>query len=236
MAHDLILHPTLGDSGADRPVVLDRWLVHPPSLSVEPYRLLATRLRYLADSPGRVLGVTSAVEGEGKTSTSINLAVVLARDFGFRVMYMECDLRRPSVARSNRHVPGLVEFVQGELPIERVVRPGPVAGLDLMTAGRSESYQPVHILASATLQRSLVRLRERYQFVIVDCPPMMLASDIGLIAEWVDHFLLVIRSGETDRSVVQAAVEAVGTDRFVGAVLGDVGGTGSFSGSTYRSP
>ena len=223
MSRNLILHPEFsGRSGNG--IRLDRWLVPRHSAAEEQYRVLATRLRHLAGdpgSPGRVLGVTSAVAAEGKTTASLNLAVTLARDFQYRVLFLEADLKRPSISRGNRHIPGLVEFVSGEVPLEDCVCPSGIEGLSVFVAGRAEGAQSVHVLGSPLLHRSLVRLRERYDFVIVDCPPLMSASDMGLISEWSDHFLLVVRAGTTDRSLVLSAVEGIGKERFVGVVLGD---------------
>jgi len=222
MDRNLIIHPKAQQSWDDDGITLSRWQVPRYSVAEEQYRVLATRLRGLAGkagAPGRVLAMTSAVPSEGKTCSSVNLSVVLARDYQYRVLLLEGDLKRPSIARGNRHIPGLVEYVNGEVPLKGVIRNSDVEGLSVLSAGRTDERLSSQILGSALLQRTMLRLRESFDFVIVDCPPMLAASDMGLVAEWVDHFLLVVRAGTTDRSVVKDAMATLPREKFIGAVL-----------------
>ena len=237
MDRNLIVHPKIQQRWDEEGIAIDRWQVPRYSGAEEQYRVLATRLRGLAGqlgAPGRVLALTSALPGEGKTCSSVNLSVVLARDFNYRVLLLEGDLKRPSIARGNRQVPGLVEYVNGEVPLKGAIRDTEMEGLSVLSAGRTDDCQSTQILGSALLQRTMLRLRESFDFVVVDCPPMMAAADLGLVSEWVDHFLLVVRAGTTDRSIVKDAMASLPREKFVGAVLSNARETGGqFGYGTY---
>ncbi len=223
MDRNLIIHPKVQQGWDEDRVTLSRWQVPRYSGAEEQYRVLATRLRALLGSypgaPGRVVALTSALSGEGRTVSSVNLASVLARDFQYRVLLLEADLKHPSIARGNRHIPGLVEYVNGEVPLKGVIRNTGIDGLNVLAAGHSDKQLSAQVLGSALLQRTMLRLRERFDFVIVDCPPMLAASDLGVVSEWTDHFLLVIKAATTDRSVVSSAMSHLPKEKFIGAVL-----------------
>ncbi len=235
MDRNLIIHPKVQQGWDEDGIALSRWQVPRYSGAEEQYRVLATRLRTLIGShpgaPGRVVALTSALPSEGKTVSSVNLATVLARDFQYRVLLLEADLKRPSVARGHRHIPGMVEYVNGEVPLQGVIRNSDIDGLNVMVGGHTGNQPSSQILGSALLQRTLLRLRERFDFVVVDCPPMLTVSDLGLIAEWTDHFLLVVKAATTDRSVVRESLNRLPKEKFVGAVLSntrDMGGRYSY--------
>ncbi|MBI5136394.1 MAG: CpsD/CapB family tyrosine-protein kinase [Nitrospirae bacterium] len=224
MDRNLIIHPKVQQAWDEDKVTLERWQVPRYSAAEEQFRVLATRLRTMLGqpgAPGRVVALTSALPGEGKTLNCVNLATVLARDFEYRALLLEADLKRPAIGRGNRHIPGLIEYVSGEVPLKGVIRGTAIEGLSVLTAGRAENPLSTQVLGSALLQRTMLRLRESFDFVVVDCPPMLAASDLGLVAEWTDHFLLVVKAGTTDRSVVKSSMECLPKGKFLGAVLSD---------------
>lgn len=237
MDRSLIVHPN-SRRPADAPTVrLGRWMLDNPS-ETEQVRVLCTRLRRLTGgdgyAPARVVAITSAVEGEGKTVSSVNLAAALARDFLHRVLLVEADLRRPAMSRRQPSLMGLCECATGEVSFEDAICATDVAGLSVLVAGRSAGDRSTHYLGSALFRQQLVRMRERYDYIVVDCPPMLVTADMGLIVEWVDHLLFVIRAGVTDRSLVARALDGGYRDRIAGVILNGVSEMGEgYRGYTY---
>jgi capsular exopolysaccharide synthesis family protein len=232
----LILHPQ--SRGAQRPEVrLGRWLLTQPA-ETEQFRVLCARLRRVIGDgnrgPARVVAVTSAVEGEGKTLTSVNLAAALARDFLHRVLLIEADLRRPTLSRRQPSLMGLVECAKGALTVEDALCTTDVPNLVTLVAGRTQDERSTHFLSSAAFRQQLVRMRERFDHIIVDCPPLLPAADMGLVAEWVDHLLLVIRADATDRLLVTRALEGGFRERVAGVILNGVSKFGDgYQGYSY---
>jgi capsular exopolysaccharide synthesis family protein len=236
MDRSLIVHPQ--SRGATRPEVrLGRWLLTNPS-DTEQFRVLCTRLRRVTGDagrgPARVVAVTSALEGEGKTLSAVNLAAALARDFLHRVLLIEADLRRPTLSRRQPSLMGFVECAKGQLSVEDALCTTDVPNLLTLVAGRTESERSTHFLGSAVFRQQLVRVRERFDHIVVDCPPLLPSADMGLVVEWVDHLLLVIRADATDRSQVRHALEGGIRERVAGVILNGVSTFGEgYPGYTY---
>jgi len=230
-----------GHSGEDvqRPKIADlgRWRMPRNHPEVEQYRSLCARLRQLTaeneKGKGRVVGITSAMPGEGKTTTAVNLSVTLARDFHCRVLLLEADLRQPSIHAAICPTGGLVDHITRRTPLEEVLIHTSLPQLSVLTAGALDGGSSTEHLGTSSIDPVLATLREFFDYVIVDCPPLLPAADMGLISEWLDQILLVIRAGITSRDTVRRAV--IGTDRakFSGAVLNGMIGTGKVFGYDY---
>jgi len=203
------------------------WLVaatdmHSPS--AEAYRTLRTNLIFsqAVRTLHRVV-VTSAAEGEGKTTTATNLAVAFAQQ-GMRVLLVDCDLRHPGLDAifGLPREPGLTQLVLGHVQPADVVRNAPVDGLSIITSG-TVPPNPGELLASERMEGVLGGLGGAFELVLMDTPPVLAASEVAALAARSDGVLLVLRAGQTERG---AAVEAlhrfrdVGA-RVVGAVLND---------------
>lgn len=236
MDRSLIVHPQA--RRADRPEVrLGRWLLTNP-VETEQFRVLCTRLRRITGEggrgPARVVAVTSALEGEGKTLSSVNLAAALARDFLHRVLLIEADLRRPTLSRRQPSLVGLVECAKGEISFDDALCATDVPNLMTLVAGRTEGERSTHFLGSSVFRQQLVRMRERFDHIVVDCPPLLPAADMGLVVEWIDHLLLVIRADATDRQQVMRSLEGGVKERVVGVILNGVSKFGEgYPGYTY---
>jgi capsular exopolysaccharide synthesis family protein len=233
----LIVHPKYRADG-DPEIRLDRWLMPPRGGAEEQFRVLATRIRRPREGnvgPGRVIAVTSALSGEGKTVNSINLAVSLARDFHHSVLLVEADFKHPMLGKVYRSRPGLGEAVAVGAPVEDCLYGTEITGLNVLLTGGDGASRSTQFLGSPTLHRIMLRLRERYDFVIVDGPPLLPVADMGLIVEWCDHVLLVVRAGQTDRSIVKQAIERLDRKKLLGVVLNAATGfTGRYGpGLTY---
>jgi capsular exopolysaccharide synthesis family protein len=151
--------------------------------------------------------VTSAVPQEGKTTLVCHLALSIARAQR-KTLLIDCDLRRPAL----HHVfdipsgPGLSEVLRGETQVASVTRPGPVEGLDILPAGHN-SREATQILATGEMRKLLEQLRGRYDFVLIDCSPVLLVADALALGKRVDGVLLSVRPELSQMTRVQEAYE-----------------------------
>ena len=190
------------------------------STSTEQYRRLAGRL-YLAQAERgtRVVMVTSAMPGEGKTLTATNVALTLAESYKRQVLLIDADLRRPWVHEMFQvpNLSGLNDGLRSEedrkIPLLRLTD-----NLSILTAGRPDR-DPMSVLSSDRMRRVLQEASARFDWVIIDTPPVALLTDAHLLASLVDAVLLVVQAGKTPLAAINKAVEAVGRERILGIVL-----------------
>ena len=189
-------------------------------ISREQYRRLAAALHRHRELTGlKVLMVTSAAVGEGKTLTSANLALTLSESYKKKVLLIDADLRRPAVQKIFRldEGPGLGEGLEGtsnrKMPVHRIS-----SLLSVLTAGRPIS-DPISRLTSDRMRSMLDEAREAFEWVIIDTPPVALLPDANLLGAMVDGAIFVIRANGPSYQLVQRAIEAVGRERIVGTVL-----------------
>lgn len=187
----------------------------------EALRKLRTNLRYANIDKGlRTLIVSSALQGDGKSTVSANLARVMALS-GQDVILMEGDLRRPTMKdtfRMGSHHPGLSQLLVGATSLERALVRTPVAGLQVIPAGDTPP-NPSELLGSTRMSELLSYLAADH-VVIIDAPPILPVTDAVALAEHADGVLLVVRSGSTTQDQLRQA--AAGIKQGGGAVLGVV--------------
>ena len=190
------------------------------SISVEQFRRLAARvLLAQAESGARVLMVTSAVPGEGKTLTSANLALTLSESYKRQVLLIDGDLRRPWIHQVFQipNVSGLNDGLRMESE-RKIPLVSYTEHLSILTAGRPDA-DPMSVLSGIGMRRVLEEASQRFEFVIIDTPPVGLLSDAHLLSGLVDAVLLVVESGKSPLPALKRAVEAVGRARVLGVVL-----------------
>lgn len=191
--------------------------------SVEEYRRLATTLHLMQEVNGlRALIVSSALPRDGKTLTSTNLALTLSESYKRRVLLIDADFRRPSVHEifGLSNMTGLADGLRGDGPIAMpFVQVSP--NLTVLTAGIFQG-SPMAGLTSDRMRSVMADARARFDWVIVDTPPVGLISDANLLASLVDGVLLVIGAGATPYVAIQRAVSEFGRERIVGVVLNRV--------------
>lgn len=175
----------------------------------EAYSRVATNLSFLGNgSELRTLLVTSALEGEGKTTSAINLALTLARQGG-RVLFIDGDLRRGTASRLGRagH-PGFADMLAGHATFERAVQRISVGDdvLDFIGAGRLPE-QPSRLLAARTARDLLAGLAADHDFTIIDSPPINMVADAALLASLADGVVVVARAGRTPPEALSFAIE-----------------------------
>lgn len=177
--------------------------LRPKSAIAEAFRSLRTSIHFSAiNREKKVLIATSTFPGEGKTTISANLAITLSQT-GARVLVIDGDLRRPSLHTKFGHskVPGLSEVLAGDVPAEGILHDTGIPGLKLMTAGTTPP-NPAELLGSEKMADLLTALREQYDHIIIDAPPVLAVTDAPLLTSRCDMVIVVL---ETERVPVKAA-------------------------------
>ena len=206
-------------------------LFNPTSYEAEQYRVLRHVVETLRKGANlRVVAVTSPGVGDGKTTTSINLAGALAQSPDARVLLADMDFRRPSVARELGLGPskrGFVDAVlEGSLTLEDILKNLPNFNLSILPAGRAV-VAPYELLKSPRLEALLKDARQRYDFIVLDTPPFVPVPDCRLIAKYVDGFIVVVSAHRTPRGVLAEALDLMDPAKVVGLV---------FNGDDVRRP
>ena len=186
---------------------------------VEQHRHLAASLHHAQLRSGaRTVMVTSAVEAEGKTTTAANVALTLSHSHQRQVLLIDADLRRPSMhfLLQLDNTVGLGDMLKGTTPKVPLHRLSPT--LQVLTAGRP-MHDPMSALVSDAMRQFLIEAAERFDWVVIDTPPVALLSDANLLGEMIDHALLVVRAATTPYPLVKRAIDAIGPDRVLGVVL-----------------
>jgi capsular exopolysaccharide synthesis family protein len=197
---------------------------NPHSPVVEAFRILRTNLQFsLLDRPGRALLVTSASPLEGKTTTVVSLAQVLA-DAGQRVIVVDADLRRPSVHRyfNLRNDQGLTTaLMYPDLLDSALSRPAGAENLRVMTSGPIPP-NPAELLGSPRMGVLLEKLQTMADIVLVDSPPALAVADPSILAHMVDGVVVVVDSGRTRAVALTRTREALERAAGAGKILGGV--------------
>jgi capsular exopolysaccharide synthesis family protein len=194
-------------------------LQRPFSQYAEAIRLAYTALRLRhAGQPPKVIQITSAVPGEGKTTFAVSLAASLAQS-GMRVLLFDLDLRHPSVARELPLAEGgaFSRFVAGEQRSDETVQRDPESGVEVIAFQHSR-LNPTRLLSSRRMATLIGLLRNSYDVVILDGPPLLGVSDSKLLTELADAVVFVVRWEETTLDLVEDAV------RQLEAVRAKIGG------------
>ena len=198
------------------------------SAVAEAYAILQTNIAFSrADETIRVLALTSPLPSEGKTTTAVNFALTLA-ERGLSVCLLDADLRRGQVHEvfGLPRGPGLSEVLQGKLPFDvaaRVVKVNELRQLTALTCGGPVDSPP-GLVGSARMRALLEQLREHYDLIVIDTPPVNILTDAALIGVHADGVLLVVRAGATDIAALSYAMEQLRHVRApaLGVVLNDV--------------
>ncbi len=193
-----------------------------PALSIEQYRRLAAALHDAQGAHGLTsLIVTSALPLDGKTLTAINLALTLSESYGRRVLLVDADLRRPSLHNAFQLVNavGLGQVLRSQIadvPLTNVSK-----NLAVLTAGCSDS-DPMAAITSGRMRSLLDEWEARFEWVILDAPPVALLPDAQLLSRLTHAVIFVIGAGVTPHAVVDRAIAGLGRECILGTVLNRV--------------
>lgn len=214
--HEVPVQPILPSKLHPRLILLTA----PQSPECEQYRSLRTQLFHAAEKKKtQVVAVTSTLAGEGKTSTVINLGLAIAQSEK-RVLVIDGDLRRPNVAAylGTRAKAGFGEALSGEgNPLDLLFT---IEGHELyLLAVSRESANPTELLSSERLAGIIAELRQYFDFILIDSPPVLPFADARLLANHADAVILVIRAGMAQYETVEKAIEALPAGKMLGVVL-----------------
>lgn len=196
-------------------------LVNRESMAAEKFRFLGVRLRQMRQSrPLKKLLITSTIPQEGKSMVAANLACTLARRQQQRTLLLEGDLRRPSLSAlfGLGKLPGLCDWLQGE--------PGPMrniyrlegAGCWFLPAG-SAAKNPLELMQSGRLATLMDQLTSRFDWIVIDSPPVLPLGDTSIWSRLADGVLLVTRQGATKKQDLKRGLEAIEQSKLIGALL-----------------
>ncbi|HEY0797790.1 MAG TPA: polysaccharide biosynthesis tyrosine autokinase, partial [Candidatus Baltobacteraceae bacterium] len=192
------------------------------SVTIESYFQFVTALRYASSTRLRTIAVTSARQGEGKSTVAVNTAIALA-EVEPRILLIDGDLRRPSLHTKLgiRPSQGLSDILVGTAVWEDVIQPTKHAGLDLLAAG-TRTPNSYRLLQSEQFDELLARAAESYKTIIIDSPAVEPIIDAAILAAHTDGTVFVIASNETDTNVAKTAIaklRSAGVRNILGAVL-----------------
>jgi capsular exopolysaccharide synthesis family protein len=199
-------------------------LVAPESAEAEQYRALRYEVEHLhEDGRNAAVCVCSPLAGEGKTMTSVNLAGSLAQDAGAKVLLVEVDLRRPSIGArlglGDVAERGLADAILDPgLTLGEVVCHMPHFNVSVLPAGK-RPRAPYELLKSPRFGELLTEARKRFDFLILDAPPVISVPDCRLIAHWVDGFFMVVAAHRTPKEALDEALTLMPPSSVLGLVF-----------------
>jgi capsular exopolysaccharide synthesis family protein len=204
------------------PELVAMW--YPTSAVAEQYRVAATRLGLIeGKQKSTVVCMTSAMMGEGKTATALNVAYVFSRDLNRKTVLVDCDLKRPMVHAyaGMESTAGLTEVLLGHKTLDECLEYHEQLGIWVLPAGIETSGTAA--LAHVDRLSELIQgLRERFEYIVLDSPPLLPVAESMLIVRLADVVVHVIRARSTPRDAVASAIKMIGQDRAVAVVLNGV--------------
>ena len=192
----------------------------------EEFRTLRSRLYHAREKmPLKKVLVTSALPKEGKSFTAANLAQVLVRQHGRRVLLIDADLRGPRLHMmlGTTSSPGLVDYLQGDCDEFTIMQRGPMENLFFIPSGQ-ETSNPAELVSNGRLKTLLQRVEALFDWIIIDSPPAVPVSDAGVLAKACDGVLLVVRSNTTPVDMARRARQEFPDDSLIGVVLNGANG------------
>ncbi len=207
----------------------------PDSVPAEAFRSLRTRVQFSRPDKEslKTILVTSSTPQEGKTTVAINLAGSFALS-NKKTLIVDCDLRRPrlhQILERNKQ-PGLIDHLVGEFELDQIIYPAKIKGLSIITSGTIPP-NPAEMLDSKQMEKFLAEVRNRFDYIILDAPPIVAVTDAEILAKKVDGSILVVSADTTENDVFERAIQLIKHDYsvLIGSVLNnfnDKPGYGSY--------
>ena len=206
--------------GTDRRFVAK---LFPRSMAAEQYRVAAARLQLSSGGAG-VAVVTSAIKGEGKTTTVMNLGYTLARDFGKRVLLVDCDFVYPELKcfleRPTQY--GLIDYLRGDCKLEDATASFAEIPCWIMTAGVLETDPTELLKKTDRLEWVFSQMREKFDYVLLNAPPILPVATMNVLEKHVDLLLLVVKANQTSQQVVRRALGSLRGSKPIQVILNAV--------------
>jgi capsular exopolysaccharide synthesis family protein len=195
----------------------------PDSIPSEAFRALRTRIQFsrINKESLKTILITSSAPQEGKTTIASNLAGSFAQSKK-KVLLIDCDLRKPAVHKlfNNERIPGLIDFLIGSVKLEEVIVKSNLTDLSYISAGTIPP-NPAEMLDSKEMRNFLKQMRDKFDLIILDSPPVIAVTDSEILTSMVDGTLLVVSAGNTEIDMMERSVELIRREntQFLGTVL-----------------
>jgi exopolysaccharide/PEP-CTERM locus tyrosine autokinase len=188
----------------------------------EQFRMLRTNILFPpSGKPPRTILVTSALPNEGKSFIASNLALAISQNIDKHVLLLDCDMRKPNIHSIFGYdmVPGLSTYLTMGQPLQKLILRTAADRLRILPAGPPPK-NPSELLSSNRMADLIREVKKRYadRFILIDSPPPHLTAETTAIARLVDGIVLVVKVGNTNRSLVQELVEKMGREKILGVV------------------
>jgi len=197
----------------------------PDSFEADQYRMLRLAIeRACPSETSRVIAITSSIPGEGKTLTTINLSGAIANSGQARVLMIDADLRRPSIAkmlgRGDAHRGwGLVDAIlDRRLSLEQIAWRREPFNVSVVTSRRPQA-DTYELLANGRFGELVHEARQRFEYVIIDTPPVLPTADSRLLAEWIDGYVILVSGDSTPRRLLEETLALLGPAKILGLVF-----------------
>lgn len=201
-------------------------LCDPHSPVSEEYRKLKSVVTAFAKQDGfrNVIMVTSSVSSEGKSLTSLNLAITLAQEMDHTVLLVDADLRKPSIQTYLGMEPskGVSDYLNGDVPLSDLLIKTGIGRLTLLPAG-TPLKNPVELFSSRKMNGFITEIKNRYhdRFIIIDTPPVLPFAETRSLCAIADGVLFVIREGQASPENILEAIKALDSSKLIGSVYND---------------
>jgi receptor protein-tyrosine kinase len=182
----------------------------------EQYRILRTNLQALdKTNPPKVFGITSAIHGEGKTVTSINLAITFAHDLNKKsILLVDADLRRGKLTKDLglKADKGFSDILTNGVTIEDALLSIDIENLHILPSGK-KPHNPAELLGSTKTRELIAELKKKYDYVIFDCPPIVPITDASVLGAQLEGVVMIIQAGRTQRGILGHAQDLLRSAR-----------------------
>lgn len=223
--------------------------VNDDSYLPEVFKTLRSRILHPLDDKAipKTIMITSALPKEGKSFVTANLGISLAHGMDQHSLLVDCDLRRPAMAKNfgldNSH--GLVDYLRDEAVLPNLIAKTSIKSLSILPSGKPPA-NPAELLGSTRMAALVEELSSRYEdrIIIFDSPPLLVAAESSVLAGQVDAVILVVRQSCSGRAQIQKIIDIIGAERILGIVFNDqyinplqesiVKGYGSYHGGYYK--
>jgi len=195
----------------------------PHSFEAEQFKILRANILFPKSGiPPRMVMVTSALPGEGKSFVASNLAISIAQNIDEHVLLVDCDLRLPSIHSwfNFDAKTGLSDYLTGKVPLSSLLVKVGIEKLSILPGGATPG-NPSELLSSEKMTQLLDEVKNRYddRYIIIDSAPPQLTAESSALARQVDGIILVINHGQTKREAVSDLLEIIGKEKMIGVVF-----------------
>jgi len=191
------------------------------SFAEEQFRKVKTCIFRRSTNPPRLILITSAAPGEGKSTVAVNLAITISKEIHRKVILIDADLRNPNIFKEKySNSRGLSDYLAGELPAAEILTNFENDKFMVIPAGNPPE-KPAELVGSRKMKELLRTLQENSddQFILIDSPPVLVTSEPLLLSEWVEGIILVVMAGQVPKPAVRRAIDALGREKIIGVVF-----------------